>query len=120
MQVDTCRLDSGRWWRGRSIKGEDGGEEEVSTVDNNSLGAGGGAGISRTIESCAELSICQLRLVVPHVFLCYVISFQAGFLLGTYPVWFVAPTPPPQTCPVLLLPQLCPLLTSGFNETRSQ
>ena len=30
--------------------GEDGGEEEVSIVDNNSLG---GAGISRTIESCS-------------------------------------------------------------------
>ena len=64
---------------------------------------------------------CQLHLVVPPVFLFYVIPFQAGFLLESYPVWFVAQGwvqhLPPKTCPELLLPQSCPPLTSGLDKT---
>ena len=65
---------------------------------------------------------CLLRLVVPPVFLFYVIPFQAGFLLETFPVWCVAQDwvqylPPPKMCPVLLLSQSYPPLISGFDET---
>ena len=63
----------GDTWTRLASTGEDGGEEEVSTVDTNSLG---GAGISRTIESCAEL------LIAVSCSTCVLI------LCNTFPSWF--------------------------------